>query len=426
MFGTPYVPGMARGILQHGEKAGPGPFIEIITQNNIDSIQSLPAGFIVVDGAPFSHSMIRVLGMGVPVVIVSQQQAASLDEGQEIIIDGLRGHISTDMSLIGKEALTKPAAKAAQPCLTADGEEVQLLASVRSRDNARLAKHNGAKAIGLVRSEFFTPDHGQVPDTEYYQRVIGELCQAASPLTVTFRLLDVSADKMPTWLAPPGSSGGVLCMQGARLFGQPEVQEVINAQLTAISQLSTRYKLRVLIPYLVRYEECCYWVEYLRRTLPESIPIGAMAETPASTLDISHWFDCVDFMAIGCNDLMQCLFAADRDQAILRDYLDPYAPLLFRYFRLIAEQAGQHLPQIQLCGVLPQLPGILPVLLGLGYRTFSVEASLIPYLAQNVSTININAARELANRICAATTSRQVLEKLKLPDEYHRTFLSPE
>ena len=91
-----------------------------------------------------------------------------------------------------------------------------------------------------------------------------------------------------------------------------------------------------------------------------------MTEVPAAILDMQHWFEVADFVSIGCNDLMQCLFAADRDIPELRNYLDPCAPALFRFLRQAATAAGENIDKVQLCGLLPQMPGVLPVLLGMG------------------------------------------------------------
>ncbi|MDX1824564.1 MAG: putative PEP-binding protein, partial [Thiohalomonadales bacterium] len=112
------------------------------------------------------------------------------------------------------------------------------------------------------------------------------------------------------------------------------------------------------------------------------------------------------------------------DSAELRHYLDPYAPLLWRFMQQIAMAAETRLENIQLCGVLAQLPGVLPLLLGLGYRAFSVEATLIPYLRQIIATTHINEARELAQQICAARESRDVLRLLGLPFGGYQPFLS--
>ena len=136
-----------------------------------------------------------------------------------------------------------------------------------------------------------------------------------------------------------------------------------------------------------------------------------MIETPSGALDIGRWLDTVDFVAVGCNDLMQSVFAADRDQPMLKTYLDPYAPVLFRLFKQMAESIEERLDRVQLCGLLPQYPGVMPILLGLGYRTFSVEAMLIPHLVQVIQSVSTKSARILAERVCDA---RQTCEVTKL------------
>jgi len=241
---------------------------------------------------------------------------------------------------------------------------------------------------------------------------------------VTSRWRDVAAEKKPPWMPTIDSVGGALGLQGVRLDGIEPMKSVCQAQLMAIKSLSDRYDIRVLIPYLVRHEELRYWVNLIRQQLSKPLPLGAMAETPASALDLANWFDLVDFVAIGCNDLMQCLFAADRDRGELRTYLDPYAPLLWRFMQQIAIAAEARLDRIQLCGVLAQLPGVLPILLGLGYRVFSVEAKFLPYLQRTITTTNVADARKLALQICAAKESAEVLELLGLHDGSYRPYLT--
>jgi phosphoenolpyruvate-protein kinase (PTS system EI component) len=137
-----------------------------------------------------------------------------------------------------------------------------------------------------------------------------------------------------------------------------------------------------------------------------------MVETPAAALDIAQFCEAADFVALGTNDLMQCLFAADRDLPELRDYLDPYAPVLYRFLRQVAELAGPHLHRVQVCGALSQLRGVLPLLLGLGYRVFSVDPVFIPYLARDVTATDTTAARALVDTVCGVRTSEEVREHL--------------
>jgi len=426
MFGFPYFPGVAVGRLQHGINGADADRIALIEQHDITSSVPLPAGFLVVEAAPFSHTMITLLGLGVPTVLINAQQAARLEPGAQVCIDGVTGRISHNLSdvpapLENDQARSK--GQAGRDVLMADGEAVQLCASVRRPSLARLAVEKGAKAIGLVRTEFLMPEDGSIPDTDYYLQSFRQVCEAASPLPVTFRLLDVAADKIPAWLPVSDMLGRGLGLQGVRQYGIEPVQSVVNAQLDALAELSGKFELRVLIPFLVRVEELAYWQTRIRQQLPQSIPVGAMAETPATVMDITGMLASADFVAIGCNDLMQSLYAADRDQPALRHYLDPYAPMLYRMMRQIATQAGKQLQKVQLCGVLSQIQGVLPILLGLGYRTFSVDAPFIPYLAETVNNTTCDACESIAQEVCTAKTTQQVLEILGLPTDRHLPFL---
>lgn len=424
IIGMPYVPGVTQGAIQHGGETSIANRILILQQQDIESISEPPLGFVVVEGAPFSHTMIRFMSMGVPTVIINKQQAELLKEGMEIMLDGASGRITAGITDFVSPIEASPGTFD-KSLVTADGMPVLLRASVRNQEAAKRSRLEGAESIGLVRSEFLTPDGGGVPDSAFYTHAFGQICEAAAPLPVTIRLLDVAADKIPAWMPALDSVGGALGLQGVRLYSIEPMKSVYQAQLKAIDILSERFDIRILIPYLVRHEELRYWADNIRKKLSKPLAIGAMAETPASALDVANWFDVVDFVAIGSNDLMQCLFAADRDRGELRNYLDPYAPLLWRFMRQIAMAAEARLDRIQLCGVLAQLPGVLPILLGLGYRAFSVEAKLIPYLRQTICTINAADAQQLAQQICAAKESRQVLELLGLHDGSYQPYLIP-
>ena len=422
--GMPYVPGVVRGTVQTGITGNLATRILILSQNDIEMVSDTPLGFIVLEGAPFSHTMIRFMSLGVPTVIISEQQAESLTDGVEITLDGTDGRITSQITeqVISQ---TESLPESSVPLTTVDQVSVSLRASVRNQEAAEHSRLEGADSIGLVRSEFLALDKGSVPDSNFYKHAFGDICEAAAPLPVTIRLLDLAADKVPKWMPAIESAGGALGLQGVRLYGIEPMKSVCLAQLTAINTLSDKYDIRVLIPYLVRHEELRHWVEFIRQQLSKPLPLGAMNETPASALDIANWFDLVDFVAIGCNDLMQCLFAADRDRGELRDYLDPYAPVLWRFMQQIAMNSKEHLDKIQLCGVLAQLPGVLPILLGLGYRAFSVEARLLPYLRQSAVSTNTVEAEKLAQQICAAKESQQVLEILGLQDENYQPYLAP-
>lgn len=406
--GMPYVPGQARGVVSRAPRAGA---IWLTDTAGLRQVNADPAGILIVDAAPFSHAMIGLLSLGRPTVMLTPAQAAGLTEGETVVLDGVGGRVlpaDHDEQLDEPPPLPAPG----RPVHTRDNVAVELRASVRSAAGARRARELGAAAIGLVRSEFLVPDADLPPDADFCEQAFGALCEAADPLTVIIRLIDIAADKRPGWLGPLREFIGPIGMQGARLYDREPVAGVFEAQLAAIARLQARHRLRILLPYIVRVEELVHWRTRILQRLPRPLLVGAMAETPAAALAISDFCEVADFVALGTNDLMQCLFAADRDAPALAGYLDPYAPALYRFMRRVAEDAGPQLLRVQVCGVLSQLAGGLPLLLGLGYRIFSVDPVFIPWLAATVARTDTREAAALANASCAAATSAAVHQAL--------------
>ena len=96
--GLPYFPGVAVGRLHKGNSGDSAEHILLISQHELSSHKVLPAGFIVVEAMPFSHTMIGFLGLGIPTVLISAEQAAMLEENTRVLIDGGRGLITDDLT----------------------------------------------------------------------------------------------------------------------------------------------------------------------------------------------------------------------------------------------------------------------------------------------------------------------------------------
>ncbi len=412
---TPFVPGIARGTLCRERRVMPDSIL-IVAQHELEAVlEHRPAGLVVVDGAPFSHPMIRLFEMGIPTVVLSKEKAKTLEEGKEVLVDGTCGLIVWPVDTITQPMQAPEPPSADEALYTADGVEVALRASVSSSETTAQAVAQGASAIGLVRSEFLVSEDGRLPDTAFFENTLSTLCDIARPLPVTIRLPDIAADKPVPWMKPVAGMTGALGLQGVRLYDMEPVKSVLNAMLGAINKLANRYELSLLIPYVVHLEEFRHWRSEIELRLGTVLPVGVMAETPAAVLSMQDWFEVADMVSIGCNDLMQCLFAADRDLPELKSLIDAYAPVLFRLLRQAAEASGENLNKVQLCGLLPQMPGILPVLLGMGYAAFSVQPIMIPYLAKVTTETILSQAKLLADDVCEAKDSHEVREILGLP-----------
>jgi len=406
---SPFVPGRIRGVVQHSPVATRDDAILLVTQAQLNDISATPAAILIVDGAPFSHAVIRTLGHGIPVAMLEAEQVTLLPDGAFIILDSEQGVITMSATAASFEPwLPATRVTSGVPFMSRDGQPVELRASVGNLDSVTRAVQSGASAIGALRSEYLLPPVGVDPDTAFYRQSLEQFMAAAKPLAIIIRLLDFAPDKLQSWIPATTGANSMLGVRGTRLYETNVVYHALQAEMQAIGELSSHYALELMLPSGSELAGFCRWRDELRTMLPGELPIGVMVETPVAALEIDRWLQLANFVGIGCNDMMQCLFGAERELSEVRHLLDPYSPTLFRFFRLMAETAGDEIHRIQLCGLLPQVQGVLPVLLGLGYRLFSGEPVLIPTLAGTVTSHSMNECETLASQVCTAVDSAQV------------------
>jgi phosphotransferase system enzyme I (PtsI) len=86
----------------------------------------------------------------------------------------------------------------------------------------------------------------------------------------------------------------------------------------------------------------------------------------------------VDFGSIGSNDLIQYLFAVDRNnEQVSADY-DPEHPILWDLLKDLASAARETGKGLSLCGEMAGKEGLVARLLDIGIRSLSVSPRLIP------------------------------------------------
>ncbi|HET19715.1 MAG TPA: phosphoenolpyruvate-protein phosphotransferase [Chromatiales bacterium] len=404
--GTSLIPGRAQGRLLAGVHENLLQGILLIGHQELPALLAhrgpLPAGIIVRDAARFAHALIRLFSLGIPTVLVSSEQAEAFVPGQWVALDG-------DQGLLADEPIPPPAQAMAQQVdlQTADGQPIELMASVGDARGAEAAVRLGARSIGLVRSEYLHPEPPVAPDRFFYINALQDLLEASRPLDVTVRLFDYGPDKhVPWWPEAPIAPLG---QQGVRLYAIEPISEVLEAELAALDELCRDRPLSLLVPYLTHPWEFEGIRERLQRwPRLRNMPLGAMVETPAAAFALPEWKAMADFVAIGCNDLMQAFDAADRNRPELSAYLDPYAPAWLRFLARLAREGLELELPMRVCGQLPALPGLFPLLIGMGLRSFSVEPAQIPHLASVARLTSSTEAGDLLVQACRASSSMEV------------------
>jgi phosphoenolpyruvate-protein kinase (PTS system EI component) len=137
-----------------------------------------------------------------------------------------------------------------------------------------------------------------------------------------------------------------------------------------------------------------------------------MVETPAAVEILDLLAPYVDFVSLGTNDLTQYVLAADRGNSNLGKLYDPLHPALVRMYRRVAKESARHALDLSVCGELSGDPLGVAVLLGLGYRKFSVSVTGLPEIRELIRNVS---AKDLAKLM-------RKLDRAESGDEVRRTI----
>ena len=128
------------------------------------------------------------------------------------------------------------------------------------------------------------------------------------------------------------------------------------------------------------------------------LPVGCMIEVPSSALLCDALAEEADFLSVGTNDLVQYVLAADRNNLLTSQFYSPAHPSILRLIRMIVASASRSKKPLLLCGESAADPIMIPLLLGLGIREFSVAARMIPIVKHIIRKWRILDACQLAEQ----------------------------
>jgi phosphotransferase system enzyme I (PtsI) len=241
---------------------------------------------------------------------------------------------------------------------------------------------------------------------------------------VTIRVLDWGGEKdmealgegiAPTHVGPNPALG----LRGLRLLLKRP--ELLEAQFAAILRVSERGKVRILLPLVTNPEEVKQAREIYERVarrlrrrgvhLGDKLPdLGAMIETPGAALAADAIALEADFFAIGTNDLAMYTLAVDRAEAEVSHLYDPLHPAVLRLMQFATEAALRLRMPVSVCGEMAGNPRLVPLLLGLGIRTLSMNASAIPRVKQAVRSLDIGDCARFARRVMEQSDPQRIHE----------------
>ena len=392
------------------------------------------AAVVTDEGGEADHTAIMLRALGVPAVMGVAGVTEAARSAALVIVDGAAGTVVVDptpatlanarsgVAAYGRER-QRFARLRRLPAELASGEQIELQANLELPTELPLIAQSGAAGIGLLRTEFLFINAEFLPDEAAQEAVYREVIEAMGADCTTIRVLDWGGEKQSEALGNIGFAPGggdlnpALGLRGLRLLLRHPA--VLETQLAAILRASSAGPVRVMLPMVtilgeLRAARAIYErvARRLRRKgvkLPDKLPpLGVMIETPAAAIGADAMALEADFLAIGTNDLTMYTLAVDRASADVSALYDSLHPAVIRLIAGTTEAALRLRRPVSCCGEMAGNPLLMPLLLGLGLRSFSMNASAVPRVKQAVRALNLDECRRFARRVSEQTDPESV------------------
>lgn len=386
-------------------------------------------GFATESGGHTSHTAILAGAMEIPAVVGVGKFLSDVSGGVMTIVDGNDGTVIIDPD---EETLARFRDSKARyqsfadrleslrdlPSVTQDGVPITLHGNIEFPGEAEACHHRGAEGIGLYRTEFLYLNNHREPTEEDHYHAYCQVLEAFPGRPVTIRTLDLGADKMPGALraAYPEGINPALSVRSIRLTLQHI--ELFKTQLRAILRAAVHGDVRIMFPListLLELRHCKMVLADVMEDLEDQsvpfrkdVPIGMMVEVPSAALLADEFAEEVSFFSIGTNDLIQYTLAVDRADPNVANLYRAGDPSILRLIRMVGTAAEKHQISASICGQMSSDPLFMPLLIGMGFRQFSVTPQAIPELKEVIRHLTIEKAVSIAERVEHLDTARDV------------------
>ena len=197
---------------------------------------------------------------------------------------------------------------------------------------------------------------------------------------------------------------------------------IFARQLRAMLRAGAGADLRIMFPMIASLDDFAEAKLVLNGCLEElrseglehnsSPRVGIMVELPS----IVHLADVLaeqaDFFSIGTNDFIQFMLGVDRTNQTVENFYIPHHPAVLRGLRTVISAAAANNIDLSICGDMANDPAYVPLLIGMGVRTFSIDPIYLPRVQQRISKLEITKALHLAESIMSMSSETEIARTL--------------
>lgn len=375
-------------------------------------------GLVLEEGGVTSHVAVVARALRIPVVSEIPQIISSIEAGQAIIVDGLTGDVlirpkadvqtsySKKVRLLASRRKHYRAQKNL-PCETRDGIRISLHLNVGLPMDFSHIKETGAEGIGLFRTELQFLIAEQLPSTSQQEELYQQAYQDVGKKPILFRTLDVGGDKVIPYMPLENEENPALGWRAIRIgLDRPGL---LRAQIRALFRSAEHKPLYILFPMIASLQEFhqakaivekekTYFKAH-GKSPPKKIKLGVMLEVPSLLFQLDDLCAEVDFISIGSNDLLQFLFAADRDNKKVSQRYDSLSLTALRVFRKIIQETTRYNIPVSVCGEMAGRPIEALVLAALGFRSLSMSSPAIGPVKAAFRQIHLKDIEEIVENV---------------------------
>jgi phosphotransferase system enzyme I (PtsP) len=358
-------------------------------------------GVVLEEGSPNAHVAVVARALDIPVVGRAKNALSSIEAGDLIIVSGDEGAVQLRPSEDVQSAVEyRIKAKLGQrqqyaalrdlPAETKDGVRVELLLNAGLFVDLPTLDETGATGIGLFRTELQFMLRHKFPTVAQQAAIYRRVLDQAGTRPVTFRTLDIGGDKLLPYMDDIHDENPAMGWRAIRIsLDRPAM---LRQQLRALIRAATGRHLRVMFPMIADIAEfdaarAVLALELDRQAqakgeVPAKVEVGLMLEVPALLWQLPALAERADFVSVGTNDLIQFIYASDRNNPRLAERYDALSSPVLSALGQIAESCARYAVPATVCGEMAGLPLDAMVLVGLGFRTLSMApASMGPVKA---------------------------------------------
>lgn len=423
LVGGDRAPGDYSGHVILADELLPSDVLKLATEN--------AEGFIV-QGGMTSHIAIICRSLQKPMVMVDAQQFGLFDGADDLLIDGAAGTVYVHPSKQVLAEYTKHWRRAdalvdARPMKpesrTADGTRIHIFSNINLLSDLKLADEFRAEGVGLYRSEFPFIIRSDFPSEEEQFRVYSRIVEAMGEREVTFRALDIGGDKLLSYQDEVEEANPFLGLRGIRFLLRNK--EVFAEQLRAMLRAGDGGNSRIMFPLISsvdEFVEAKALVQDCMKELDErgvqynrDTGLGVMIELPSAVTLVEDLAHEVDFMSIGTNDLIQYTLAVDRTNEMVSGLYLSHHPAILRAIDRVAAVAKSHRTDVSICGDIARDPKMIPFLIGVGIRKFSLSPRQMFAIQQAVEAVSMEKAVYVARQMLEMSRISEVEAFIKKP-----------